>query len=151
MNQLYYRKSRNENETLQWGEEFCNYFLRPETVVLLSGELGAGKTCFIKGIARALGIDPYQITSPTFALVHEYAGTRGVLCHMDFYRLEHLWEVEELSIDEVIDQKAILAVEWGAKFRQAFPTPHYEVNIRWTSASVREIAIMACTEYREEG
>jgi tRNA threonylcarbamoyladenosine biosynthesis protein TsaE len=86
--------------------------LAPGAVVLLDGELGAGKTAFVKGLASGLGLDPEDVSSPTFALVHEYgpAGKAPVLVHADLYRVPEGASIEDLGLEE--RGSAILAVEW---------------------------------------
>lgn len=80
-------------------------------VVLLSGTLGAGKTAFVRGLAAGLGIDPAEVSSPTFTLVHEYRGGRLTLYHADLYRLEHA-TVDELGLADVGVSAGVLAIEW---------------------------------------
>lgn len=96
-------------------------------LVLLAGEMGAGKTAFAQGFGAALGVtDP--ITSPTFTIVREYAG-RLALHHVDAYRLEHLQEVGELGVAEMLDEPAVMLVEWGDAILPALAPEHLEVRI----------------------
>ncbi len=85
--------------------------LTPGDVVLLSGDLGAGKTAFVRGLARGLGIDPEEVSSPTFALVHEYGGGRLTLFHVDLYRLDGAASAD-LGLEEMSAGGGVLAVEW---------------------------------------
>jgi tRNA threonylcarbamoyladenosine biosynthesis protein TsaE len=85
--------------------------LRPGDVVLLAGDLGAGKTTFVRGLAEGLGIDPEEVSSPTFTLVHEYRGGRLALYHADLYRLEST-ATDDLGLQEIGVQDGVLAIEW---------------------------------------
>ncbi len=102
--------------------------LRPGDVLLLSGDLGAGKTVFTQGLAAALGVvEP--VTSPTFTLAQSYEG-RMRLHHLDVYRLENLGEVLDLDLPEVLDDDAVVCVEWGEVVIGALPRDFLQVRIR---------------------
>ena len=92
---------------------------RPGDVVLLSGPLGAGKTAFVRGLARGLGVDADDVSSPTFTLVHEYRGGRLRLFHADLYRLGRAG-AEDLGLDELGVQDGVLAIEWPDRLGHAF-------------------------------
>lgn len=96
-------------------------------LLLLMGELGAGKTAFAQGFARAFGVT-VQVTSPTFTLVHEYTG-RLRLHHLDVYRLERFGELSDLGLNELLDDGGVTLVEWGDAVVAAFPADHLEVRI----------------------
>jgi tRNA threonylcarbamoyladenosine biosynthesis protein TsaE len=103
--------------------------LQPGDVILLDGDLGAGKTTFTQGLAEALGVDE-AVTSPTFTLVRTYETTAGFpLCHLDVYRLERLWEIVDLAIPEMLDDGAVAVVEWGKKAQAALPGDHLDITL----------------------
>ena len=84
------------------------------SVLLLSGDLGAGKTAFVRGLAEGLGIDPGEVTSPTFTIVHEYRGGRLPLIHVDLYRLDRA-DLDEIGLDQDLAATGVVAVEWSER------------------------------------
>jgi tRNA threonylcarbamoyladenosine biosynthesis protein TsaE len=102
---------------------------RPCDLLLLVGDLGAGKTAFTQGFGRGLGVDE-QITSPTFALVQGYTG-RLDLHHLDVYRLVNIGEAMDLGISELLDDEAVTLIEWGDTITQALPRDYLEVRIEF--------------------
>ena len=94
--------------------------LAPGSVVLLCGDLGAGKTAFVRGLAEGLGVDPAEVSSPTFTLIQEYRGGRIPLFHADLYRLNDAREVEDLGLDELAVD-GVLAIEWSEKLPRPLP------------------------------
>ena len=95
---------------MTWGERFGHVASAP-LVVAISGELGAGKTTLVQAICRGYGVSE-EVTSPTFALVHRYTGTRSVVYHLDLYRLESSDELRNIGWDEVIAEDALVLIEW---------------------------------------
>ncbi|MGE3840627.1 MAG: tRNA (adenosine(37)-N6)-threonylcarbamoyltransferase complex ATPase subunit type 1 TsaE [Vicinamibacterales bacterium] len=81
--------------------------------ILLFGELGAGKTAFVRGLAKGLGIDPDDVSSPTFTLIQPYAGTARTLQHVDLYRVQPGFEVDDLGLEDLVGQGDIVAIEWA--------------------------------------
>ena len=102
---------------------------RPCDLLLLVGDLGAGKTAFTQGFGRGLGVDE-QITSPTFALVQGYTG-RLDLHHLDVYRLANIDEALDLGISELLDDDAVTIIEWGDTITRALPRDYLEVRIEF--------------------
>jgi tRNA threonylcarbamoyladenosine biosynthesis protein TsaE len=102
-------------------------------VLLLTGDLGAGKTTFTQGFGRALGVDQ-QITSPTFTLVHQYPGRDVELVHADMYRLERLHEIVDLALPELIDKGGIAVVEWGEAAAPVLPQEYLQVRVEFGEA-----------------
>ncbi len=100
----------------------------PGDLLVLAGEMGAGKTAFAQGFARGLGIDE-AVTSPTFTIVREYGGGRLALHHLDVYRLDHLREVTDLGLSEMLDEPAVMLVEWGDAVLPALGDQYLEVRI----------------------
>jgi tRNA threonylcarbamoyladenosine biosynthesis protein TsaE len=110
--------------------------LRPGDVIALTGELGAGKTCFVQGAAAALGVTE-RVTSPSFVLRRDYAGTIPVL-HLDVYRLDTLREVAELDYEEIGSKAGVALIEWGDAMSPLLPASHLEVELRVEPAEESE-------------
>jgi tRNA threonylcarbamoyladenosine biosynthesis protein TsaE len=110
--------THSEAETSAAGRDFAQT-LRGGEVVLLSGDLGAGKTAFVRGLAEGLGVDPKDVTSPTFTLIQEYRSGRLPVFHVDLYRLKPI-EVDELGLDEMSLAGGVLAIEWPDRLPHAF-------------------------------
>ena len=108
-------------------------------VVLLSGSLGAGKTAFVRGMAAGLGIDPGEVSSPTFTLVHEYRGGRLILYHADLYRLDGA-ATDDLGLEEMGAADGVLAVEWPERLAHDMPAA-IPVTIEITGDTDRRITI----------
>ena len=123
-------RTRSVGGTLALGEMMTE-LLRAPKLVVLRGELGAGKTTLVKGMAAALGAaDAEEVVSPTFTLVHEYQGRKVRLFHLDLYRLETEAEVEGLGLWEMADAPdALVLVEWGDKFASVMERADAEVAI----------------------
>lgn len=102
--------------------------VEPGAVLLLEGDLGAGKTTFVKGLAQGLGIDPDEVSSPTFTLIHEYEGDMS-LYHFDAYRLDDVSEFIELGAEEYFASDGVTAVEWGDRVRDELPSNRLEIAI----------------------
>jgi len=105
----------SEEETVGAGEQL-GASLQPGDVVLLTGQLGAGKTAFVRGLARGVGAAPDDVSSPTFTLIQEYRGGRATLHHVDLYRLQAA-EVADLGLDELVSGDGIVAIEWAERWK----------------------------------
>jgi len=116
-------------------------------VVSLRGDLGAGKTVFVKGLAEGLGLDGDQVSSPTYVLANSYSAPDGVaLHHVDFYRLEEAAELEDMGFFDLMAPGALLAVEWGERFDHALPRERVEVVITPEGEASRRIEVTAVGE-----
>ncbi|MBQ8026432.1 MAG: tRNA (adenosine(37)-N6)-threonylcarbamoyltransferase complex ATPase subunit type 1 TsaE [Oscillospiraceae bacterium] len=128
----------SEAETTRRGAEFVKQ-LKPGAVVAFYGDLGAGKTAFIRGMVRGLGLDDY-VTSPTFTIVNEYLGPVPVF-HFDMYRLAGADELFDIGWEDYIAREGICCVEWSENVEGAFPEDTVRVSIRKLSESERLIDI----------
>jgi tRNA threonylcarbamoyladenosine biosynthesis protein TsaE len=109
--------THSESETAAVGRAIAGR-LTPGSVLLLFGDLGAGKTAFVRGLAEGLGVAPGDVSSPTFTLMQEYRGGRITLVHVDLYRLNDPREIDDLGLEE-LGQDSVLAVEWAERWRWA--------------------------------
>ncbi len=130
--------TNSERETEQVGRELA-VTLSPGSVVALYGDLGAGKTAFVRGLAEGLGIDG-SVSSPTFTIVNEYRG-RIPLFHFDMYRLSGSDELFEIGWEDYLDRGGVCAVEWSENVEDAFFEDTIRVRIKKLSDSAREITI----------
>ena len=121
--------THSEIETAAAGRDLASR-LSAGSVVLLFGDLGAGKTAFVRGLAEGLGIPAENVSSPTFTIMQEYRGGRLPLFHVDLYRLNDSREVDDLGMDEIAAD-GVLAIEWGEKLRDV---PADAIGIRITDA-----------------
>jgi tRNA threonylcarbamoyladenosine biosynthesis protein TsaE len=116
--------SRSEAETRAWGRRLGERLVGGEVLALI-GELGAGKTRFVQGLGEGLGVDAWQVSSPTFAIRHDHVG-RVTLLHLDFYRLHDADEVEWLGMLDAPDD-AVIAIEWADRLPGALPDDCLEI------------------------
>jgi len=131
--------THSEEETIEFGRRFARELPR-RAVVLLIGNLGAGKTTLAKGIVEGLGAGaPEEVASPTFTLIHEYGG--GRVYHIDLYRLEEERQVATLGLEELFDREAVVLIEWGERFPRLMPEDRIEVRLRAGEADTREIEV----------
>jgi tRNA threonylcarbamoyladenosine biosynthesis protein TsaE len=129
-----------EEATIALGERLAAELPR-KGVVLLIGNLGAGKTTLAKGIVKGLGAaHPDDVASPTFTLIHEYGG--GRVYHVDLYRLDEPRQVATLGLDDLFDRDALVLIEWGERFPQLLPAERTEIRIRVLESDEREIEVI---------
>jgi len=131
--------SRSEDETVALAAEMAAAF-RGGEVVLLSGELGAGKTAFVRGLARGLGADPDEVASPTFVLLTSYPG-RLTLHHADLYRLRGDGDERELGLEELPGPAGVLAVEWAERLAEVPWPGALRVELDHLGDDVRRIVV----------
>lgn len=129
----------SEEETIRTGRRFAAT-LQNGDLVVLTGPLGAGKTCFIKGIALGLGVKEEEIKSPSFTLVNEYYGSRP-LFHFDLYRMKLVSELYQIGWDDYLLRDGIVVVEWGEKAEEFLPEKRVEVAIDIISENERRLSI----------
>ena len=130
--------SHSEDETAAIARDVAAS-LSADSVVLLEGDLGAGKTAFVRGLAEGIGAGADAVSSPTFTLIQEYRGGRLPLLHVDLYRLNDPREIEDLGLDE-LGSGAVLAIEWADKLAAA-PPDAIRVRIEHSGESVRRVTI----------
>ncbi len=136
-------ETHSEEETIELGRTIARE-LPQRAIVLLIGNLGAGKTTLAKGIISGLGAaEADEVASPTFTLIHEYGA--GRVYHVDLYRLDTPQQVATLGLEEIFDRNAVVLIEWGEKFRELMPTHRIEIALS-AGASSPEIRQIVVTE-----
>jgi len=131
--------STSVEETINFANEWA-WHLQPNDVVALIGDLGAGKTHFVKGLLQGLE-STEEATSPTFTLVHEYGGGRLPVFHFDFYRLGSRAEIDELGFDDYLEDGGICVIEWADRFAQVLPK-----RARWLRLEIVDERCRTITE-----
>ncbi len=131
-------ETNSEDETIDLGRRIAAT-LPQRAVILLIGNLGAGKTTLAKGIVAGLdAANQDDVTSPTFTLIHEYSPR---VFHIDLYRLDRVDQVATLGLDEIFDRDAVVLIEWGERFPQSMPENRIEIRLRALEGDRREITI----------
>lgn len=113
---------------MSWGERF-GHVASPPVIVTISGELGAGKTTLVQAICRGYGVTE-DVTSPTFALVHRYAGKKSPVFHLDLYRLERPDELTNIGWDEILAEDALVLIEWPERAGDRVPRFHVPISLQ---------------------
>ena len=131
--------THSAEETIAYGRKLASELSAP-LIVLLRGDLGAGKTTLVKGIVEGFeAASADDVTSPTFTLVHEYRGPRATLYHIDLYRIDTPRELETLALDDLLAPNCILLIEWGEKFSQLQRDRHVEIVLERVGETERRI------------
>ena len=137
--------THSEAETCTVGRELAAT-LSAGDVVLLFGDLGAGKTAFVRGLAEGLGVPRDEVSSPTFTLIHEYRGGRLPMLHVDLYRLNDAREIDDLGVDE-LGSGGVVAIEWAEKLPRGWPGA-VSVRIAHVESDTRTIEITKSPNYQ---
>jgi tRNA threonylcarbamoyladenosine biosynthesis protein TsaE len=135
--------TNSPQETIALGRELAS-LLAPPKIVVLRGDLGAGKTTLVKGIAEGFEAASHDdVTSPTFTLIHEYRGPVATLYHIDLYRIDTQRELETLGLDDLMADNSVLLIEWGEKFARFQRERNVEIAIDRISENNRKIEVSA--------
>lgn len=133
--------THSAEETIAFGRSLVE-MLAPPKIVLLRGDLGAGKTTLVKGIAAAFEAAAEEdVTSPTFTLIHEYRGPRANLFHIDLYRIDTPRELDTLALDDLRSENSILLIEWGEKFPRFVRERDVEISLERAGENARRIRV----------
>src|SRR5580765_292707 len=133
--------THSPEETIAFGRTLAG-LLAPPKLVLLRGDLGAGKTTLVKGIATAFdAASEEDVTSPTFTLIHEYRGPRANLFHIDLYRIDTPRELDTLALDDLMSEDSILLIEWGEKFARLVRERDLEIGLERVGENERKVSI----------
>jgi tRNA threonylcarbamoyladenosine biosynthesis protein TsaE len=133
--------SHSPEETIALGRKFAAS-LAPPKLVILRGQLGAGKTTLVKGIAEGFhGASQEDVTSPTFTLIHEYRGPEVNVYHVDLYRVDTPRQLETLGLDDLLAENSILLIEWGEKFERFVRERDVEITLERVGETERRICV----------
>jgi len=133
--------TKSAEETIALGRELVP-LLTPPKIVLLRGDLGAGKTTLVKGIALGFqAASEEDVTSPTFTLVHEYRAHSATLDHIDLYRVDTPRELETLGLDDLVGENSVLLIEWGEKFARFERERNVEIGLERVAENERRVTV----------
>ncbi len=134
--------SNSEQQTRDFAAQLAKH-LPSGAIVCLFGDLGAGKTTFVKGLARGMTIKPQEVTSPSYVLMHIYEGRPMSLFHFDLYRLEDLIEIEMIGYDEFLYGNDVSVIEWAERLQDAMPAEYLAVTICHRRENQRSLKVKA--------
>src|SRR5579864_7006519 len=135
--------TNSPEETIALGRELASQ-LAPPKLVILRGDLGAGKTTLVKGIAEGFSAASHDdVTSPTFTLIHEYRGPAATVYHIDLYRVDTQRELETLGLDDLMGEDSVLLIEWGEKFARFERERNVDIALERVSENERRIKIIS--------
>jgi len=136
-------ESKSSNQTLKLGEHMGRNISQGISIAL-KGELGTGKTTFVQGLAKGLGVcEKYYITSPTFNIINEYPAQPFTLCHLDLYRLGSVDELEDIGFDDLVDENHIIVVEWPEILKDISYKFDIEIKFKFDKQYNRIISVFA--------
>src|SRR3954454_3975614 len=134
--------THSPEETIRLGLQLAQ-FLSPPKIVVLTGDLGAGKTTIIKGIAEGFKAESQEnVTSPTFTLIHEYRGPSVSIYHIDLYRVDSQRQLETLGIEDLRDERSLILIEWGEKFERFHSEADAEIRIERLGENDRKVSFL---------
>jgi tRNA threonylcarbamoyladenosine biosynthesis protein TsaE len=131
--------SKSAAETFEFGRQLAGE-LKPGDVIALTGELGSGKTCLVKGIAAGLGVTQ-EVTSPTFTFIHEYRGGRLPLVHVDLYRLDKVAEAVNIGIEDYLNGPGVVVIEWAERIESLLPANTQHIRLSIVDENTRRIEV----------
>ncbi|KAA3636010.1 MAG: tRNA (adenosine(37)-N6)-threonylcarbamoyltransferase complex ATPase subunit type 1 TsaE [Calditrichaeota bacterium] len=131
--------SHSERETELLAQKILS-FLTPQDVLILSGELGAGKTLFVRGLAKALGLNIDEVNSPSYTIVNEYPGEKAMY-HFDLYRMADTSELVEIGWDDYLLKEGLVVVEWGERAEDFLPDRYFLIEFTILTETERELSI----------
>jgi len=142
---MQFYKTHSEDETITLGVEFAKR-LAIKSVVALFGDLGTGKTRFIKGVCKGLGVQEH-VASPTFTLLNEYTGRETNVFHFDFYRIKTISELDEIGFDEYLYGDGVCLIEWADRVKALLPSNRFDVFLKLgENENTREITVQEIVE-----
>ena len=142
---MQFYKTHSEDETITLGVEFAKR-LAIKSVVALFGDLGTGKTRFIKGVCKGLGVQEH-VASPTFTLLNEYTGRETNVFHFDFYRIKTISELDEIGFDEYLYGDGVCLIEWADRVKALLPSNRVDVFLKLgENENTREITVQEIVE-----